>query len=140
MPALNFCNRFAPMVDAGTKRQTIRRERKRPIRIGDRLFLYQGMRTKACRKIGEAVCSGVQRIRVGLVLTILDGEGLSYNAELELAVADGFECVEDFRAWFERRYGLPFDGVVIHWGEIEHADQAARTSTRPAGTVGRNGR
>jgi len=74
MPALNFKSRFAPAVELGlanplapgAKRCTIRATRKRPICPGDRLSLYTGMRTKACRKLGEAECRTVDRLTLDI--------------------------------------------------------------------------
>lgn len=56
MPAINFTV-FQDKILSGEKCQTVRATaRARP---GDRLHLYTGMRTKACRKLGEAVCAAV---------------------------------------------------------------------------------
>jgi hypothetical protein len=38
----------------GLKRQTIRAIRKYPFKVGDKLYLYTGCRTKKVRKLGEA--------------------------------------------------------------------------------------
>lgn len=53
MPALSFQKRFAKKVEAGTKRQTVRDRGVRDFKVGDRLFLFEGMRTKACRRLFE---------------------------------------------------------------------------------------
>jgi hypothetical protein len=41
MPAYNFKSEFARAVELGTKRQTIRRRRKRPTKVG-----YNGLRAR----------------------------------------------------------------------------------------------
>ena len=66
MPALNFKKQFADKVERGEKRQTIRALRAdgRNPQPGQTLFLYTGMRTKSCRKLGEAVCSSVEQIDI----------------------------------------------------------------------------
>ena len=66
MPALNFKAEFAPLVESGEKRQTIRKLRKdgRDPKVGDALYLYTGMRTKKCRKLGIAPCESVQPIEI----------------------------------------------------------------------------
>ena len=51
MPALNFKKQFAEKVETGEKRQTVRAKRKRAFVVGDKLYLYTGMRTKYCRKL-----------------------------------------------------------------------------------------
>lgn len=52
MPAYNFRKQFAPLVESGQKRQTIRTiGKRRHARAGEPLQLYTGQRTKACRKL-----------------------------------------------------------------------------------------
>jgi hypothetical protein len=52
MPAYNFQKQFAPLVQSGEKRQTIRTLGKRShAQPGNKLQLYTGMRTKQCRKL-----------------------------------------------------------------------------------------
>jgi len=48
MPTINF-TKFK--VESGEKRQTIRAVRKRPIKVGDKLHLYSGLRTKKARNL-----------------------------------------------------------------------------------------
>jgi len=123
MPAVNFAKQFAEPVENGTKRQTIRRRRKRPIRTGDRLALYTGMRTKNCRKLREAKCKhtfGVC-IRDGGVDTFrADGRWneawwIGSPKADDFARKDGFRNARELVEWFRDRYGLPFLGVVIEW-------------------------
>jgi len=54
MPALNFQSRFADLVASGKKRQTIRPVRRHPIKAGDLLHLFTGMRTKRCKRLPSA--------------------------------------------------------------------------------------
>jgi hypothetical protein len=54
MPAYNFQKQFAPAVERGEKLCTIRR--KAP-KVGDKAYLYTGMRTKACRPLGVGVAT-----------------------------------------------------------------------------------
>lgn len=122
MPALSFHKRFAEDVQAGRKRQTVRPGRKRPIRPGDRLVLYTGMRTKQCRRLNEAVCRSVEPVQISVNGThVVPGEvRLSGRplpaAELdEFIAADGFDSQLEFFDWFERHYGPSFYGVVIRW-------------------------
>lgn len=74
MPLLNFELRFAGLIESGEKRQTIRAQRKYPIKAGDKLYLYTGVRTKNCRKLKTkfdktdedgktfVICKSVQKI------------------------------------------------------------------------------
>ncbi len=121
MPALNFQARFADPVETHTKRQTIRRVWKRPIKVGDTLYLKTGMRTKHCRKLRTVVCLECRPITINEHSISLLTPG--YTVELWpeggplewFAFRDGFQSWVDMREWFKARYGLPFEGVLITW-------------------------
>jgi hypothetical protein len=61
MGALSFMGQFVPMVELGltnpthpdAKRQSIRNFRRRPLKVGERLYLYFAQRSKWCKKLGE---------------------------------------------------------------------------------------
>lgn len=116
MPAYNFSSEFAPLVGSGEKTQTIRKRRKRPIQVGDTLYLYTGMRTKQCRKLGEATCTAVETIKIYPTQQIILGKQiLRFSGRWKLAKADGFTGLRDFYAFFRDHYGLPFTGILIKW-------------------------
>lgn len=119
MPAFNFQARFADAIESGEKVQTIRAEwvdGRLPAKPGDRLALYTGQRTKACRKLAEVECVEVSSIRIARV----DGEPRVWvrcdrmDAEVQ-ARADGFESAAAMVDWFEETHGLPFRGLLIRW-------------------------
>ena len=138
MPALDFQPRFRRLILLGEKRQTIRKVRKRPIRVGDALFLYGGQRRKGGgNRLMEATCVEASpicirsfrpsiprrvpsknrpRIRPRLVVGVcLDGEHLSRADIIALARRDGFPGPFGFIRFFVRTHGLPFQGVLIRW-------------------------
>ena len=117
MPALNFQKQFAPKVESGEKRQTIRALRKdgRDPKTGDTLYLYTGMRTKSCRKLREEKANKVQDITITDAMTFLDGKLLDRSEIKGIAIDDGFSCLKDFRSFFARTHGLPFVGKLIKW-------------------------
>ena len=118
MPALNFQKRFAPSVESGKKRQTIRACRRdgRNPRVGHTLYLYTGQRTKYCRKLGEAVCKSSEIITIDENYIFVEGKILTDHECAKLAIADGFEYVEDFKGFFSQNHdGLPFTGYLIKW-------------------------
>lgn len=126
MVALNFQRQFVARIARGAKVQTIRAPRRdgRDPKPKDRLQLYTGMRTKACHKIGDAVCLNVVPVEIdaervvlgrGAGRSTLDGPYLEWFARL-----DGFGSWAEFRAFFEAR-GLPFRGNVILWHRLEVA-------------------
>lgn len=118
MPALNFQARFAPLVESGEKTQTIRAFRKdgRDPKPGDTLYLFTGMRTKACRKLGEATCADALPIEIltGRCI-VLHGGPLAPGYADALAILDGFGSAGEMMDWFEKTHGLPFEGLLIRW-------------------------
>ncbi|XHR27534.1 MAG: hypothetical protein ACFUZC_16510 [Chthoniobacteraceae bacterium] len=122
MPALNFLKRFADDVESGHKLHTIRAKRKHPIKVGDRLFLNTGMRTKKWfRRLREAQCTKIEEIIITDYFVYVNEKCLSLEEMNALARADGFR--DDMRddAWavmvqfFSDVHGLPFRGDLIHW-------------------------
>ncbi|UWR40222.1 hypothetical protein K4L04_01175 [Phaeobacter inhibens] len=117
MVAYNFQPQFAEAVENGSKRQTIRARRKddRHAKRGDKLQLYTGMRTKACRKLRDAVCHDACPILIEAD-KIWTFEPQELHTDLEAwAKRDGFATWPEMRAFFEQTHGLPFTGVLISW-------------------------
>lgn len=114
MVAINFSAQFAGLVERGEKRQTIRRGKK--CEPGDALQLYTGQRTKACRKLRDAVCRDVTY--VGLTkrgVTLGDVRRFPRDVD-EFARLDGFENYAAMWAWFSDRYKTnSFTGHIIRW-------------------------
>ena len=117
MPALNFKKRFAPDVESFKKRCSIRAKRKdgRNPHVGDRLYLYTGMRTKGCQKLGESDCKAVTEIVIDNAGINLAGEWVNIQQMINIARADGFDCWLDCRNFFAKEHGLPFWGLLIEW-------------------------
>ena len=141
MPSLSFQSQFIELIQSGNKRQTIRPIRKNPIKAGDKLYLFTGLRTKKCMKLitpydsqfeytyngkkvsfnlDYVICKSVERIRIfesemkfgkHLHLTI---NGKRYMID-KIAINDGFSGMVDFIDFFKTKYGLPFEGVLIKW-------------------------
>jgi hypothetical protein len=129
MPALSYHKQFAPAVEAGSKLQTIRAMRKVPIQPGDILYHYTGMRTKACRRLGVSTCVSANQIDIftgrfcAVFLQMSPGGGQQRLQTTEikaLALADGFDRVDSFYAWFgEDDADLDhFTGQLITWSSI----------------------
>ena len=120
MPALNFQKQFASKVESGEKRQTIRRVRKRPIKIGDRLQLYTGQRTKRCELLMTATCLSCSPVLINEHSVAVEKDGTvefwtEGMAAEWFASQHGFQSWPDMREWFDERYGLPFEGLLITW-------------------------
>lgn len=117
MPLLNFKKQFAPKVESGEKLQTIRAKRKdgRNPHVGDKLYLYAGLRTKSCRKIGEAVCTSVNQITIDDHGINIDGIWLSLQERDKISQEDGFDDFSELIQWFRKEHGLPFEGLLYKW-------------------------
>ena len=125
MPLLGFDKRFASKVRSGAKTCTIRVPRKRPIKVGDRLYLYTGLRTKGARKLGEGIVTGVTRlVREYALLWLLRLDGfpeplqLHWTAGLEIAKRDGFDTFNEFDRFFDR-YPTPTELRLIVWRRVK---------------------
>ncbi len=134
MPSLNFKKEFVPGIRAlldtnfrkrtgiKPKSTTIRKKRKNPVKKGDRLFLYFGLKTKYCQKLGEIICVKAEDIRMVVVPStdgydlsiIIDGVEMSAAEINAFAKKDGFASVKDLIRWFKKAYGFPFEGQIIH--------------------------
>lgn len=90
MPSLGF-SVLKERLANGSKLQTIRKQRKKPIKVGDILIVYWDLRTKSCMKIGEAKVTKIIRKRF---------KDITY----EDAVRDGFQCLQDFRLAFRKMH------------------------------------
>jgi hypothetical protein len=136
MVAYSFRPRFAEPIANRTKTQTIRNDRARHARPGERLQLYTGMRTRHCRLITDKVlCSTVEPIRLsfhrehGPLIFTRGGANMSGEEMEAFAIEDGFSGkhsrgglaifdMSDF--WFEQHAKLTvntieFSGVLIRW-------------------------
>jgi len=120
MALYGFRERFAPAIEDGSKRQTIRARRKdkRVPKPGEILHLYTGLRTKQCRKLGMSPCLDVRNVMIDNIAVSIDGEYLSGMARNKFAIADGFGSWEEMRTFFDLEHGLPFEGHVIRWKEL----------------------
>lgn len=137
MPALNFQPQFVPFVEDESKIHSIRAKRKRTWKVGDKIYLYTGLRRKGARLIRKATCVKVEEIQMEwndyvvrrpqcyiparrLVISV-DGEELSPDERESLARRDGFEDWTSFVTYWTPR--IPFCGDIIHWSR-----SAARTT------------
>jgi len=116
MPALNFQPRFVRAIELDLKRQTIRAKRKdgRDPKMGDLLYLYVGLRTKAVRSLGGRTCYSVEGIEIwSSSLVQYRGIYLDPDERESLAHADGFSTWAEMFDFFKGR--LPFCGLLIRW-------------------------
>jgi hypothetical protein len=96
MPLLNFQRRFVQPIQLGIKCHTIRAHRKYPIKPGQPLYLYCGLRHPGAFRIlpDPQTCVRVQPIALtadGHPRAFIDETELDTDECERLAVADGFE-------------------------------------------------
>ena len=131
MPSINFRKEFVAGVEAfldpqqsrrtgvAPKTTTIRKRRKRPFKVGDDLYLFEGLRTTGCRLIGSCICRKVEDIVIdeqhGRGVVTLDGREVPEGELQRIATIDGFGTAASFIRWFRVTHGLPFSGQRIHF-------------------------
>lgn len=117
-----FQDRFADKVESGLKPHTIRKARKRPIAVGDRLSLrkWLGKPYRSKQKIlRESECKDVREIEItnhGFYINRGTNWLILGNDWCErLAKKDGFANAREMIQWFDDTHGLPFIGNLIEW-------------------------
>lgn len=116
MVAYNFQGRFADMVEAGTKRNTIRQTAR--CKVGDRLQLYTGQRTSDCRKLvdPDPTCDLVMYVALRPNDIVVGNVNEFPRDRDEFAKADGFTDYADMHGWFAETYKTDhFVGKIIRW-------------------------
>ncbi|WP_319775512.1 ASCH domain-containing protein [Breoghania sp.] len=135
MVAYNFVAVLAPQIEARTKTQTVRANRRRHARPGEPVQLYTGMRTRSCRKLiaPDPICRCVRPITIdvtdliaaGIAAIAIGGDFLTFDEIEQFARADGFapefwggtDARENMGAFWRRFHGNGrFEGVLIEWG------------------------
>ena len=119
MPSLNFKAQFKNAILTGAKEQTIRATRKQPIKVGDKLCLFTGMRTKSCLGLGVVRCIRVRDIEIYTTccsaIVRLEGKELTPAQIDALAKDDGFLGATPFLNFFWDNHGANFEGQLIEW-------------------------
>lgn len=120
------------IVASRPKLQTIRAiGKRRHARAGETLQLYTAMRTKQCRKIGDAKCVRVDPIRinveggrVAIAPGTSDARAFDKSCDLDaFAQRDGFADWADMREFWREEHGDlkrlgPFVGALIMWSPM----------------------
>jgi hypothetical protein len=110
MAALSYKPYFVTPIKRKIKRQTIRNFRKIPIRVGERLFFFTGMRTKHCKKFGEAICTHTcQIIITECSVKTITATGWTIITDKfflnHFAIKDGFKDWNDLIQWWKKNHG-----------------------------------
>jgi hypothetical protein len=131
MPSYNFQSRFAPLVQSGVKRNTIR---GRAAQVGQTAYLFTGQRTRTCKSLGKGVIQSCRPITLGWrehgyhPTARVDSLQLNAPCMQELAVSEGFADAREMVTWFETTYKQRkplddgsceiFSGFLISWEPI----------------------
>ena len=133
MVAYSFKERFAEPILVGSKRQTIRGDRRRHARPDEQLQLYIGMRTKRCRLIARTRCVGILAVRLRFSrrgdrcraseLFEVGGLFLTPRRMDRLAADDGFASVDEMAEFWFENHGrgveeIDFHGVLVRWAPL----------------------
>ncbi len=114
MVAFNFKQDFAGKVLSGEKTSTIRKTKR--CKVGDKMQLYTGQRTKECKKLADAICVATARFFINeqILWRIENCEGAFCN-ERALHEKEGFKNIKEMMMFFVNQYGLPFEGYIHEW-------------------------
>lgn len=134
-----------------SKGQTVRahrRGRSRHARVGETVYLYYGMRTKFCRKLGEGICTAVVDIEINALGQVwLDGKLLTDEDRDLFAFDDGFRpagtslldpagAFTHMLLFWRTHNELPFSGVVIFWDPTKGKGEQGSKKRHKRGPVG----
>ena len=123
---------FIDKILSGEKRQTIRRASPKwqNVKAGDKLTLYTGLRTKQCRKLGEAVVESITPIMIDTecdnvaVETPLGDFNLDLPALNDLVARDGVDSNDEFFKFFCLNYSVGrLKMVVIRWADFKEVSE-----------------
>lgn len=117
-----FKPQFAPLVEVGTKLQTVRPTPKRMPKPGDRISLrcWSGAPYRSKQRVlREAEIREVHHTLIDVNGVNLYARDAAWAPDADaFARADGFADWPAMRAWFEEAHGLPFRGIVLYWHSV----------------------
>jgi hypothetical protein len=125
---LPFKPQFKPLICDGTKNTTFREDKHDRWKVGMKIHMATGVRTKNYKQFAEATVSKIDQVeiiytlcpiritRIGVNIKI-NGEYLTNDSgELdELIKNDGFKSRQEFFNWFNK----DFKGKIIYWENLK---------------------
>lgn len=113
-----FKPKFAPKVESGEKKQTVRPRPKRMPKIGQDISLREWTgkpyRSKQ-RELARSTVTAVASITIHENAIEIDGTLQTFKEDEAFAKADGFGSAREFFQWFRSNHELPLDGIVTCW-------------------------
>jgi hypothetical protein len=126
---LGFKKQFVPLILNGTKIHTIREDQKNRWKVGMKIHMATGVRTKEYNQFAIAKVTKIDSIAIAwhrhhtpeevnqTVLVYINENRFSWSSKTiqELVKNDGFNTMEEFFEWFNE----DFTGKIIHWELIK---------------------
>ena len=83
------------------------------------MLFRSGQRTKACRKLGDALCTAVNEIKLEKDMAFIGVDDCAEFVDLDrLAIRDGFGSYSEMYEWFSQRYKRDvITGWLIKWDD-----------------------
>ena len=117
---LGFKKIYVDKIKDGSKTTTIRTLRKIKPKIGEKIFMYSGLRTSNCQKIGEATVSQVYDIKIQAPEIYVNEVKMDLQSKNNIARNDGFDCPADLFGAICNTYGAGiFHGSLIVWDNFK---------------------
>ena len=134
-----FQFRFAPLVQDGSKLNTIRpRPRIIPV-VGQKISLreWTGRPYRSKQRIlRESIITAVSNVKITrakLTVSPISHGKMRMIPSLDIfAKEDGFDDWEDLIAWFRQNHRLPFRGIIIFW-ELSSTESKSDATLPPTG-------
>lgn len=122
MALFNFKPQFVESILDGSKGGTIRAYRKYPVKVGDTMYLYTGLRSAHAKKLMEVPCIELYDISIGIDCINLHGDINHDSVYLfdvpllnKFAIGDGFSSWKEMKAFWN---GETFEGFHARWKPI----------------------
>lgn len=112
-----FTPRFVSLILAGQKRATGRRKKK--CAPGEKIAMYVDDKSKKDRRIATSTCLCVFEFHVSAEKISVNETLLHVQDYYGLATTLGFVTPKEMLDFYSQQYGLPFDGYLHTWGDLE---------------------
>ena len=129
---IGFKKQFVPKILDGTKQHTMREDANNRWKVGMKMHMATGVRTKGYNQFAEKICTGIQNVEIKWrnppadsfpfqgrsVKVFIDGKNISNNDEIldNLVEKDGFNDRKEFFTWFSE----DFTGKILHWTDFKY--------------------
>ena len=114
-----FEPKLASAIEAGTKWHTIRKRGtcETGAMISLRRWTERPYRSKQA-EIKRVQCKRVRKFEITATEMRINDAALNMDAMTCLAYSDGFDSVDEMFGFFQKAYGLPFNGEIIEWERV----------------------